>query len=196
MLLLASIEGQKGAPDVRYGRRQVATERLTASEREKLAGLYPPVCIEVEAVEEGPTLFAVRLGDVRPHPRVAATRAIADQRYKAALDALSELGGAVTEDVELLSTRMLARFGLGHLAEGEADLRALCAMAELTATALLNAYSAVQRIASVGDAKVVATRLESGSNARSRCGCRSATAGSFEIAGAENDPRCCRAVAR
>ena len=91
------------------GRRRLDLSALPTHTLEWLACRAVPLLVEVD-VEDGvgAELRVVRVGNVQPHPRVTALRAVEDGREGLALEALADLGDAVEDDAELVRVLALA----------------------------------------------------------------------------------------
>lgn len=97
MKVLAQLTGAGPDTGLAIGSRTFSLARLAATARESLARLPRTILIEVEL--DGDDVVA--LGDVKPHPRTAALRAVGDGRPQGALEAIASLGALVEDDLEL-----------------------------------------------------------------------------------------------
>lgn len=95
--MLAGLTGAGAATGLAVGSRALSLDRLEPVARESLSRLPRTVLLEVEV--EGDDVVA--LGDVKPHPRVTALRAVQDGRPQLALEAIAELGALVEDDLEV-----------------------------------------------------------------------------------------------
>jgi hypothetical protein len=143
--VLATLQREDGRPTLRLGHEVLSVAGLPAERLAWLARLSAPLLVEADVVTVGDERRVTALGAVRPHPRVAALRAVGDLRYAVALEELAVLGDGVEADLELLAARIRAYAGLGRMPEAEADVDRLCTHPATTAAAVSSACEALPR---------------------------------------------------
>jgi hypothetical protein len=122
------------------GNEVLAMDSLPQRTLDRLARLKPPLLVEADV--EGTRVVAI--GSMRPHPRVAALRAVADARFDAALESLAILGDDI--DLELLHARLCAFVGVGRVADAESDFAKICAHPHAVAEAMARAFAALPAV--------------------------------------------------
>lgn len=139
MKVLAQLTG--GGPDtgLALGSRTLSLARLAATARESLARLPRTILIEVEL--DGDDVLA--LGDVKPHPRTAALRAVGDGRPHDALEAIASLGALVEDDLELRVAEVAALSVARRLDDAVAAFERLADKPTLDARTLEAAFRAL-----------------------------------------------------
>jgi hypothetical protein len=148
--VLASVERVDGAVALLHGALRLGLERLPPERTTWLSGLSTPILVEAEVQESGGAWLALSLGGVKPHPRVAALRAVQDQRWRTALELLAPLGERVAADPALLAARLRAHSGLDLVPEANADFAALCAHPAATAVEVAQAFRTLTALARPG----------------------------------------------
>lgn len=141
--LLAEIRAVAGAVELWVGQRRLLLEKLPKEARDALRRLPTTVMVEVDVEERDGKLLALHVGSVRPHPRVAALRAVQDERFGDALEHLDSLGEAVEVDRELLQARLRCHGRLGRQKAAEADFRRLLGLPDGTLEQALDAFNAL-----------------------------------------------------
>lgn len=139
MKVLAALTGVGPETGLAIGGRRLSLDRLAPSARESLARLPRSVLIEVAL--DGDAVTA--LGDVKPHPRVTALRAVQDRRPHLALEAIRELGALVEDDLELRVAEIAALLGAASREQSEAAFLALTTHHALDRTTLERAFLAL-----------------------------------------------------
>jgi hypothetical protein len=145
--VVAELRRRDGEVELAIGRSVIDIGSLGAESREWLAKRSPPLLIEVLVERRAGALVAIGLGAPHPHPRVAALRAVADQRYGDALEALAVIESIVDDDPELLAARVIAR-ARTRTTEAVADLLRLCELADATPEQLRSAHAAIPQASS------------------------------------------------
>lgn len=158
--VLASIEKREGHVELFVGKRRLSIDRLSADQVEWLSRLSVPLMVEADLETVGDEKRVVALGSVRPHPRVAALRAVADVRHADALQALALLGDAVDEDLELLSARMRACFGLNRNTDGEETFGKICRHPSAKPSDIIKAFEVLPAASAGSCAPIFVKRLE------------------------------------
>lgn len=139
MKVLAQVTGAGPSTGLAIGCRTLSLDRLASAARDSLARLPRTVLIEVELDGDA----VVSLGDVKPHPRVAALRAVQDARPYDALEAIRELGALVEDDLELRVAEINALQRTGLRERGEVAFASLCGHRDLDRMTLELAFLAL-----------------------------------------------------
>lgn len=116
MKVLAQLTGAGPSTGLAIGSKTLSLDQLPSTSRDWLNRLPRTVLIEVEL--DGDAVIA--LGDVKPHPRVTALRAIQDNRPHLTLEAIAELGALVEDDLELRVAEIAALVRVGRSERAEA----------------------------------------------------------------------------
>jgi hypothetical protein len=133
----------------------LAIDALPQRTLDRLARLKPPLLVEADV--EGTRV--VGIGSMRPHPRVAALRAVADTRHDDALESLAILGDGIEDDLELLHARLRAFVGVGRVADAESDFAKICAHPHADAEAMARAFEALPAVSTDRCGARLATRI-------------------------------------
>lgn len=157
--MLAELRKDDGSVSLRLGVEVLAIDGLPKPTLDRLARLTPPLLIEADVETLDDVKRVVAIGSPRPHPRVAALRAVSDARYAAALESLALLGRGVEEDVELMTARLRAYVGVARVAEAEADFIAICNHPGSDAEAMTKAFEALPAASTATCGRVLAARI-------------------------------------
>lgn len=133
------VRAQLTASGLAIGSTALSLDRLSSTARDSVGRLPKTVLIEVEL--DGDAVVA--LGDVLPHPRVAALRAVQDARPHDALAAIAELGPLVEDDLEVRVAEISALLRGGFRERSEAAFVALTSHGALDRKTLELAFVAL-----------------------------------------------------
>ncbi len=137
MKVLAQLTAAGG---LAIGSRVLSLDRLSSTARDTVGRLPKTVLLEVEL--DGDSV--VSLGDVKPHPRVTALRAVRDNKPHLTLEAIQELGALVEDDLELRVAEVAALLRAGRRAQAETAFVALTTHRALDRKTLEQAFLALE----------------------------------------------------
>lgn len=137
MKVLAQLTADGG---LAIGSRALSLDRLSSTARDSVARLPKTVLLEVELAGDS----VVALGDVKPHPRVTALRAVLDNRPQLALEAIAALGALVEDDLEVRVAEVRALLQCGRRQQAEAAFVALTRHPSLDRKILEQAFVALE----------------------------------------------------
>jgi hypothetical protein len=178
--VLASIEKHEGHVELWLGKSRLSIDKLPPDRVEWLSRLSVPLMVEADVETLGDQKRVVALGSVRPHPRLAALRAVADVRHADALQALALLGDAVDDDIELLSAQMRAYFGLSRNTEGEEAFRKVCSHPKAKPSDITEAFEKVPAASVASCTPIFVKRIELLADADAALSCRKIVASAPE----------------
>lgn len=136
--VLADIRREGTETQLWFAGKRLELKKLSPEQLASIATLPTTIVIEADVKD----LTVVGLGDTKPHPRTAALRAVADNRFNHAREYFEQLGEAVDADIELLMARMtLNRRAAG--ANLDADFHKLLALPGLTLDQAQKAYEGI-----------------------------------------------------
>ncbi|MER2565865.1 MAG: hypothetical protein ABTQ32_34390 [Myxococcaceae bacterium] len=138
MKVLAQLTADGG---LAIGSRALSLGRLSSTARDSVARLPTTVLLEVELAGDA----VVALGDVKPHPRVTALRAVIDNRPHLTLEAIAALGALVEDDLEVRVAEVKALLQSGLRQQAEAAFLALTRHPSLDRKTLEQAFLALER---------------------------------------------------